>query len=110
MPTSVTANEAMGRDGIEKPCHWVRISTPNGRGRWMNSVIEYAIISSTTIAPRKTKSWRQRRTTTNVMIVPQRSARSAQRAERRARPCIRVVRGSNRQDATHRRIAVSICS
>ena len=107
---SVTAREAMGRDGIENPCHWLRISTPNGRGRWMNSVIEYAIISSATMAPRKTKSCRQRRTTTNVMIVPHRKARSAHRAERRARPSMRVVRGSNRNDAIQRRIAVSTCS
>ena len=38
MPTKVTARLAMGRDGIENPCHGARISIPSGRGRWITKV------------------------------------------------------------------------
>ena len=77
IPTSVTASEAIGRDGIEKPSQSVRISTPKGRGRPMRFAI-WNVTSSTAIrTPRKTSRCRHRRN-----AIEDEDRRPPQRAER----------------------------
>ena len=77
-PTAETARPAIGLEGIEYPCHPVRIGIPSGRGRAMIDEALYATISVTMIAPRNTNRWRQRRNTISARITLQRITRIVQ--------------------------------
>src|SRR5262245_3019142 len=99
--TRTAASTAIGRDGMAKPCHGPRISTPSGRGRRISSAAPLAMTSTVSIAPNHTNRWRQRRQMTSTSRFPYQSACSAYAVPSTPAAFITVVSGSERSEVNH---------
>jgi hypothetical protein len=87
----VAAKVATGRDGIEEPCQWPKISTPTGRARVKISDSSVVTHPTARIDPRKTKKCRKRLNASSVNKVAHRSIPIVHTELRAWTDCMAVV-------------------